>query len=391
MSHLTPEEEQYLERFYAGEDPMESVRYRLLVSGEDATEYVETIGCGPSEDEGPAHVLEATLTGFPVVITEQDDVSVDLYFGARKVRDFEGKVSSATAEGHVIELVAGTGGRWLPEEKLRAKTEYAGYFPSSVAHDVVSRLNNYYSGFDIPLVRTPLFNRRMETSGGETVSDNRFDYLDTLADVLATVEEESGLVILDSEHNFATGYRENPLDEAGDPVRELTVGVDIERPFHPEPTIERRYTSVEVYERTENGSYEVLGEAPITYYDPQIKPPRGAVLPLESTDKTTDKFAAAAERARKEANRYGKGEWSETFTVLDLDPRIRRTATVHITDVDPATGRKAEWTAIIRTHKRDPENQTTEVSAILTRERVTKPAPTLPQAERAPEYVRSPA
>lgn len=328
--------------------------YDLSIAGVPITDYVEELTYGPSED-APAHILSVRLVGYPNQVQEQDEVLVTLDGNT----DFRGRVMFRAGEGQELLVEAATGSRWRGKELLGEMLALDNHHPSRVAADMCSRLP--YSGLGIPHLPDPPMSHKVEDE-----EDNRFDRYDSVKDVLEVVEEESGLVILDSEHNVAVGYKEDPLEEAGEIAARLVVGVDIEPPFEPEPAYEDRYSAVEVYERREDGEVEVLARVPVEYRDPGTWASEGAILPLESTDKTPEKYRTAGERARKEADRIGGGELSVSCTVLSLDRRIRRTATVLIEHEDFYSGRVTEYAAVIKTHERDPLSQTTRISARLT-------------------------
>lgn len=368
-----------IERALEDPNPTRLTGWRVLIDGQDYSRRLESLSYQSegSEGEDPALTMEASFVGGLPRSIEGAEVTVEIIIGGAMYRDFSGFVLKPEYRPATTEVQGASGGFFLEHTKLNAPTSYLGLPPSEVVRDVLDRCD-FYKGYEVPHVPTPLFQR----AGPDQYEDTQ-----SLADVLGDVREEAQITVWDDGDNWAVAHQRDALKIPGDIVFDLEVGRDI----HPddfsisaEPV---KYSDVRVYRTKEDGEIEwLIGSetsppVPVNHDDDPHPPSANISYHIELSTFEPDAFLEATKLAYQKAEALSMGEHTMEFTTRYIHPFAVRGATgvvtQHVEDDDGEWIRK--WLVVLNSHGRElpaKKGSAGGVATILTETR--KSAPPLP-------------
>lgn len=368
-----------IEAALEGENPSRLTGWRVTIDGQDYSRRVSSLSyqAEGSEGEDPALTLEASFVGGLPRTIEGAEMTVELIINGAAYNDFTGFVLKPEYRPATTEVQGASGGFFLEHTKLNAPTNYLGLPPSEVVRDVLERCD-FYKGYEIPPVPTPLFQRQ----GPDGYEDTQ-----SLADVLGDVREEAQLTVWDDGENWAVAHQRDALKIPGDIVFELIVGKDI----HPDDfTVSAepvKFADVRVYRTQEDGEIEWLigSEAappvPVDHTNDPHPPSKNISYHIELSDTSPGAAAIATKMAYQKAEALSRGEHRMEFTTRYIHPFCLRGSTGIVTQfIEDDEGEWIRrWLVILDTHGRElPAKKGSAAGVATIISEVRKPVPVQP-------------
>lgn len=324
-----------------------SVGYRLRIDGRPHRIIGQELRVS-SEEDGPAIVLEATVSGRVSLQKEGTDVELDYLIRGVELPGFRGELRRPEASYNGTRIIAASPSSWLAEDAVfNEEATYFHWSGGEVLLDIMTRIDRHIRTH-FPPVTNYNFNRTRE----EAYQPNT-----NLSEAVGDVEEEMGMLLRDDVRGWARGFMAEHMDDPGQPVASWTVGKEIPREdFQLALTEDLKYFDVAVFRTTSAGKFEELARSRVRHRYGKT-PPACMTMWIETTDVDTQAIQRASATAMNTASAISQRPWTVSFPTIMLDARIERCVdTVEVIEDDGEKKRTFHFR--ILSHEHTPHGET---------------------------------
>lgn len=292
-----------------------SVFFSLVVGD---LEYGDAIEEGEWGQDSSGAISADLTVGLRMAWRDDDAPSAfSIYVDGIRVPQMVGLVSlpQITEDQAATEFLGASAKAEAARSKLGELKQYSGEPPDSVIRDAMNRLP-YAQGYtDIRSLKTPLLYY-------DVAHQNPFWPENTVADIFSAVEEDTTYRIFDNVYGGGVATPAMEISATVEPWREYNANDFIK--WRPPPRKERRYSSVVVFARGEDGNDIFEPQRAEVYYRWQTYAPLpNASLWIELDDRGDNAPQRAKQLANDTARRLSRGVYGDDSVIFPYpDPLI---------------------------------------------------------------------